>query len=78
MSNNDWINKVIEDTIIEKKFKRRIQIGIDHLDGKNCINTTPLLPNILFRTLKTRRYIYKIPFYSTILLTAISDCQSIK
>lgn len=33
-TNNDWINKVIEDTIKGKRFKRRIQSGIDHLEGK--------------------------------------------
>ena len=33
-TNNDWVNKVIEDTIKGKKFKRRIQSGIDHLEGK--------------------------------------------
>lgn len=33
MTNNDWINKVIEDTMQGKQFKRRIQSGIDHLDG---------------------------------------------
>ena len=31
MANNDWINQVIEDTMRGKQFKRRIQIGIDHL-----------------------------------------------
>ena len=31
---NNWINQVIEDTMRGKQFKRRIQSGIDHLDGK--------------------------------------------
>ena len=34
MVNNDWINKVIEDTLKGKHFRRRIQSGIDHLEGK--------------------------------------------
>ena len=34
MANNDWINQVIEDTMRGKQFKRCIQSGIDHLEGK--------------------------------------------
>lgn len=34
MANDDWINKVIDDTMQGKQFKRRIQSGIDHLEGK--------------------------------------------
>ena len=34
MKNDNWINKVIEDTMQGKQFKRRIQSGIDHLEGK--------------------------------------------
>lgn len=34
MAKNDWINKVIEDTMQGKQFKRRIQSGINHLEGK--------------------------------------------
>ena len=34
MANNDWINKVIDDTMQGKQFKRCIQSGIDHLEGK--------------------------------------------
>ena len=34
MANYDWVNQVIEDTMRGKQFKRRIQIGIDHLEGK--------------------------------------------
>ena len=34
MTNNDWINQVIQDTVKGKQFKRRIQSGIDHLEGK--------------------------------------------
>ena len=34
MVNNDWINQVIEDTMRGKQFKRRIQSGIDHLEGR--------------------------------------------
>ena len=34
MVNNNWINQVIEDTMRGKQFKRRIQSGIDHLQGK--------------------------------------------
>ena len=56
MSNNDWINKVIEDTIIGKKFKRRIQIGIDHLDGKKLykyysFSSEYTIPNIKNETI---------------------------
>lgn len=32
--NYDWVNKVIEDTVAGKRFKRRIQSGIDHLENK--------------------------------------------
>jgi len=34
MANDDWINKVIDDTMQGKQFKRCIQSGIDHLEGK--------------------------------------------
>ena len=71
MANNDWINKVIEDTMQGKQFKRRIQSGIDHLKEKSYINTTPFLLSLLFLTSKMERYICKIPFYSTIHSTAI-------
>ena len=30
----DWVNKVIEDSVAGKQFKRRIQTGIDHLENK--------------------------------------------
>lgn len=56
MSNNDWINKVIEDTIKGKNFKRRIQIGIDHLDGKKLykyysFSSEYTIPNIKNETI---------------------------
>ena len=34
MENTAWINQVVEDTVRGKQFKRRIQIGIDHLENK--------------------------------------------
>lgn len=32
--NYGWVNKVIEDSVAGKQFKRRIQTGIDHLENK--------------------------------------------
>ena len=51
MANNDWINQVIEDTMRGKQFKRRIQSGIDHLEGKKLYKYYSLsseftIPNI--------------------------------
>ena len=51
MANNDWINKVIEDTLQGKQFGRRIQSGIDHLQGKKLYKYYSLsseftIPNI--------------------------------
>ena len=51
MANNDWINQVIEDTMRGKQFKRRIQSGIDHLQGKKLYKYYSLsseftIPNI--------------------------------
>lgn len=51
MANNDWINKVIEDTLQGKQFRRRIQSGIDHLQGKKLYKYYSLsseftIPNI--------------------------------
>ena len=51
MTTNDWINKVIEDTMQGKQFKRRIQSGIDHLEGKKLykyysFSSTFTIPNI--------------------------------
>ena len=51
MANNDWINQVIEDTVKGKQFKRRIQSGIDHLQGKKLykyysFSSTFTIPNI--------------------------------
>ena len=51
MANNDWINQVIEDTVKGKQFKRRIQSGIDHLEGNKLYKYYSLsseftIPNI--------------------------------
>ena len=51
MANNDWITQVIEDTLSGKQFKRRIQSGIDHLEGKKLykyysFSSTFTIPNI--------------------------------
>ena len=56
MENNDWINKVIEDTMQGKQFKRRIQSGIDHLEGKKLYKYYSLsseftIPNIKNETI---------------------------
>lgn len=51
MKYDNWINKVIEDTMQGKQFKRRIQSGIDHLQGKKLYKYYSLsseftIPNI--------------------------------
>ena len=51
MLKNDWVDKVIEDISKGKQFKRRIQSGIDHLEGKKLYKYYPFsskhtIPNI--------------------------------
>lgn len=71
MPNNDWINQVIEDTLRESNSNAVYKAVLIICTGKSYINITLFLLLLPFLICKMERYIYKIPFYSTIHSTAI-------